>query len=94
MIISDVAQNLGLGETSTDEKEDEISSFEGDGLPDIDNHDNDIGNIFDDNDGRYYDLDADEPISISSDTKPDDTPLYQNQEEDPEVASIMFLEQF
>ena len=43
-----------------------------------------------DEDDKYYWFDDEDTIVDSSDTEPDDTPLYQNQEQDPAVASMMF----
>ena len=49
--------------------------------------------VYKDDDDTYYWFDDAETITVSNDdTDVDDSPLYQNQEEDPQVQNIMFEE--
>ena len=104
MILGDEGQDCGdvQQDTIDDDKhsaaaQNEASdSLEGDSLPNIE-HNKSVDCIFDDDDGRFYWLDKELTITISDDTdrdsvkaEPDDTPLYQNQEGDPEVQKLMW----
>ena len=78
---------------ANNENNSDLSSFEGDGLPDLNNESSDY-DVFNVSDNAPWG-DHDTTITISnseSDIVKNDTPLYQNQEQDPDVQEILFQE--